>query len=379
MRLLFRTRYSGIVGGAEAYASRAATALRELGHVVDVVYDEATPDRTPVDAHARPLSEAPQVPYDAALLHHLGPTTEAQLGRAAAYYVHDYVGTCATGSKTHARLGFATCERRFGTGCLAANYPLGCGARDPRTLVRLLRKRYGERERMGRAGRLLVASRHMHDHLVREGFAPRRLRVVQPALLPPDAELRDAPPPPSPLVILFLGRLTELKGPGTLLEAARLLHGDTGASIALHYAGSGPAEAKLRASAAAAPFPVRFLGWIDAAGRREALRASHVLALPSLWPEPYGLVGLEAAAHGVPTVAFDRGGIRQWLRHRESGLLVPDVGPEGMARALGEALLDETRYAHLRAGALRSAEQRTPRRGGQALANALAELAEETA
>ena len=51
-----------------------------------------------------------------------------------------------------------------------------------------------------------------------------------------------------------------------------------------------------------------------------------VLAVPSVWPEPFGLVGLEAAARGVPAVAFDTGGIRQWLHHQISGLLVPPSG-----------------------------------------------------
>jgi glycosyltransferase involved in cell wall biosynthesis len=86
-----------------------------------------------------------------------------------------------------------------------------------------------------------------------------------------------------------------------------------------------------RRDGVAAEFP----GWLDSARRLSALSGATVLAVPSVWPEPFGLVGLEAAARGVPAVAFDTGGIRQWLHHQVSGLLVP---PAGGFRAMATAL-----------------------------------------
>jgi glycosyltransferase involved in cell wall biosynthesis len=59
--------------------------------------------------------------------------------------------------------------------------------------------------------------------------------------------------------------------------------------------------------------------------------------VPSLWPEPFGLVGLEAAAHGVPAVAFDTGGISEWLTDGVNGRLVSEYGS---AEALGAVLAD---------------------------------------
>ena len=63
-------------------------------------------------------------------------------------------------------------------------------------------------------------------------------------------------------------------------------------------------------------------------------RAS-LVAIPSLWPEPFGLVGLEAAQFGVPAVAFDVGGIGEWLTDGGNGILVPIAGG---ARAFGDAV-----------------------------------------
>ena len=65
-----------------------------------------------------------------------------------------------------------------------------------------------------------------------------------------------------------------------------------------------------------------------------------VLVLPSLWPEPFGLVGSEAARHGVPVVAFAVGGITEWLTDGVNGYLAPGDPPSaaGLAAAIVKCL-----------------------------------------
>ena len=84
------------------------------------------------------------------------------------------------------------------------------------------------------------------------------------------------------------------------------------------------------------------VGWLNGDQRWAALREATLLALPSSWPEPFGLVGLEAAALGIPAVAFDVGGVREWLRVGINGYLAPGNPPRaaGLADALVEALTD---------------------------------------
>jgi glycosyltransferase involved in cell wall biosynthesis len=45
--------------------------------------------------------------------------------------------------------------------------------------------------------------------------------------------------------------------------------------------------------------------------------------MPSLMPESFGLAGLESLACGTPVVAFDAGGITEWLAHGVTGFVVP--------------------------------------------------------
>lgn len=72
----------------------------------------------------------------------------------------------------------------------------------------------------------------------------------------------------------------------------------------------------------------------------EALRRSLFTVAPSLWPEPFGLVALEAAAAGKPIVASDIGGLRDIVVDGETGLLVPPEDRPALAAALGRLIGD---------------------------------------
>jgi glycosyltransferase involved in cell wall biosynthesis len=71
-----------------------------------------------------------------------------------------------------------------------------------------------------------------------------------------------------------------------------------------------------------------------------------VVVVPSVWPEPFGLVGIEAMSYGLPTIGSATGGIPEWLDDGETGLLVPPGDPAALARALVRILEStETRSA----------------------------------
>jgi glycosyltransferase involved in cell wall biosynthesis len=115
--------------------------------------------------------------------------------------------------------------------------------------------------------------------------------------------------------------MTVLKGGDMLIRAAARAAAALGRAITLIMVGDGPQRAAWERLAAELRVPATFTGWVHGDERWEWMRAARVLALPSTWPEPFGLVGLEAAALGVPAVAFDVGGVREWLRPGENGHL----------------------------------------------------------
>ena len=126
-----------------------------------------------------------------------------------------------------------------------------------------------------------------------------------------------------------------------------------GRPVAAVLAGDGPERAALEATArrlarSADGVRVELSGWVDA-DRLESLCAeAHVLAVPSLWPEPLGQIGIEAGSTGLPSAAFDVGGISDWLHDGETGHLAElSAGAGGLASAIASCVRTPEHYGHL--------------------------------
>lgn len=154
-----------------------------------------------------------------------------------------------------------------------------------------------------------------------------------------EVDLAPARPDPEPRV-LVLGRLVPHKRVEHVLDAAAALrHRYPGLRVAV--VGDGWWSDRLRAHAAAAGVDdlVEFTGFVDEARKVDELARAWVLALPSL-KEGWGLVVTEAAARGVPALAYaDAGGVNESVVDGETGLLVPG-GPEQFTAALDLLLSD---------------------------------------
>jgi len=70
-------------------------------------------------------------------------------------------------------------------------------------------------------------------------------------------------------------------------------------------------------------------------------KAARVVVVPSRWPEPFGMVGLEAMSHGRPVVGFNVGGISDWLEDARTGILVPEQDTTAFAQALEQIIGDQ--------------------------------------
>jgi colanic acid/amylovoran biosynthesis glycosyltransferase len=147
-------------------------------------------------------------------------------------------------------------------------------------------------------------------------------------------------------VVVAVGRLVEKKGLGDLIDAIALLVRD-GRPVSLQIVGSGPLEPALRAQIAALDLAgsVTLLGALPQARVRAVLRGAAVFAAPCVVGADGNRDGLptvllEAMACGTPCVATPVTGIPEAIRHRETGLLVPESDPSALADALA-ALLDD--------------------------------------
>jgi glycosyltransferase involved in cell wall biosynthesis len=175
-----------------------------------------------------------------------------------------------------------------------------------------------ERLRAARRLHLVTLSSYMKEELVAAGVPESRVDVVPPFVqgLDPAAE------PDGPPCVLFVGRLVEAKG---VHDAVRAWRG-SGTALPLVFAGTGPLRQEL-----SGVHGVEVLGWVAHARLSPVFARARAMLLPSRWQEPFGLAGLEAASLGVPVVAYDSGGIREW--HPGPGLV-----EWGDAEALGRAL-----------------------------------------
>ena len=111
----------------------------------------------------------------------------------------------------------------------------------------------------------------------------------------------------------------------------------------LDIVGTGNDEAHVKQQAAQLGASVVFHGY--SSNPDDAFRGVRAVILPWRWQEPFGLVGPEALAHGIPVAGFDVGAIREYLIDGETGLLVPSGDTAALADAIDRLLADPVNAA----------------------------------
>jgi glycosyltransferase involved in cell wall biosynthesis len=175
-----------------------------------------------------------------------------------------------------------------------------------------------------------------------------------------------------------------LKGGHVLLDALSQLDDGLRRRLRVTFAGDGRERRRLEHRAARlieSGIVVRFANWLSPSDRTVLFQNVDLLVVPSVWPEPFGLVGLEAAASGVPAVAFDVGGIREWLIDGVTGRLVdaPPISGAALAGAIADCLSDPDRLRAWGGAALTASHTRTLAGHVNALENVLVRAAGQPA
>ena len=187
----------------------------------------------------------------------------------------------------------------------------------------------------------IAVSRSTRDDLVRRGLDASDITIVRNGVALDDlgpATNRFEDP-----TVAYLGRLKKYKRVDLVLRAVALLR-DRGMEVKLIVAGKGDARQALEETARGFGIldRVRFAGFVPDHEKRDILAGSWVHALTSP-KEGWGITSVEASACGTATVASDSPGLRETVRHGETGLLVPHGDVEALADALTRVLEPGTR------------------------------------
>ncbi|MFO1406412.1 MAG: glycosyltransferase [Steroidobacteraceae bacterium] len=251
----------------------------------------------------------------------------------AVQVVHDHDLYCPRRHK-YFPIGQQACDERAGAACVShlcllerrgGAWPIGITSLGD----------FHRRAAMARRARLFVAgSRYTASELVRNGYAADRIETIAP--VPAAIDAAPVHPPGEPGRMLFVGQVVRGKGLDLLLSAAAGL--EVGWQLDVAGAGRQLDESRRLADQLGVADRVHFAGWVPNDELDDWYRRASFTVVPSRWPEPFGMIGLESMARGRPVVAFDSGGIGDWLAHQVSGLLVPRGDVAALARALQQLL-----------------------------------------
>lgn len=377
MRVAQVVKHGVIRGGAETYVATLAEGLVRAGHDVAlfcgpdadasrpevaagaIVAALGTPETTEDSAGLEQALRAygpdvihvhvPEAPWVLQACERVAPTVLA---------VQDHRLNCPTGTKYWAAWGKA-CTVRPGAWCLVFNAVAHCGSLKANATL--------EPYRSWRAAVRAVRGSNVNVQV----FSAAMAALVDPVLGRatsvthyPAPALSPEPPPPEPSsafdapvartpgpltdrrpVVLAMGRLNREKGFRLLLDAV----GGVRPAMHLVIVGDGHDRPALerRAKTASGGHRITFTGWLGRVERDAWLRKSRIVVVPSMWPEPFGIVGLEAMQASKPVVAFRSGGIPEWLRDGETGVLIEPGDRENLARQLSHLLADVDRRREL--------------------------------
>jgi glycosyltransferase involved in cell wall biosynthesis len=368
MRLLVVNHHRSLVGGIETYLGAAIPALQARGHEILFLH-EAEPNEgdslIPLPPKCETLSGGgslarvrewrPDLAYIHAA-HDLELQTTLLNSYPTVGFAHGYYGLCISGSKTWQRGTARPCAKNFDWKCLLQFHARGCGGRSPVTMLSDYARQANQLALFKRYDALITHGAQMRREYLAQGLAVDRLFTL-PHFVQQPAAAQKPHPLGDPVKLIYVGRFDPLKGGHVLLRALPSVANKLERAVDLQMIGAGPAGdewKRIAESVTSHKINVRFHGWLDREAKDAIVAQSNLLAAPSLWPEPFGQVGLEASSLGVPAVAFNSGGVGAWLREGVNGHLA-DANPptaEGLAGAIIKSLGNPVHYANLCSGAL---------------------------
>jgi glycosyltransferase involved in cell wall biosynthesis len=336
MRILHICDYYQPLGGTEYYILNISKSLEASGHKVSVIYGKKNDENSPMSERAsyyvpeilnstKALSvdlmekmqnilelESPDIIY----IHNISNyalATWLNKRKPLVRYIHDQRICCPKGDKMFSFQG-RLCNSPCGVACVLNSYSRLCMPGFPLFWTRKFLDILHEMKTF-RQIKIIVASVYMRKFLVSNRFSENNVTVN-----PYFCTFEGCESQSFGNNILFIGRLERAKGVQYLIKSMKWWPD----SLRLIVIGSGKYERILKHLSRKMKLDSRidFLGALPNTQVAEYYANCLCVAVPSIWGEPFGIIGLEAMCHSKPVVAFNVGGIPEWLVDGKTGFLV---------------------------------------------------------
>lgn len=355
MHILHLNDTSRVSGGVEVYLQDLIAGLGDLGVSTTLAHGSGERAAFPDTRRLPFLSEAALVPRRDEAYSQMAETL-AELKPSAVHihniqninamaacvdavptflHLHDYRYVCPA-SNFFYRASGTTCHLSPGAHCLWHAAVSRCLTPRPHIALRYLQRVRWVIANSSRFSGIFTNSNHVRGRLCAAGVAPERVEVLPFFCsfgVPDEPAVPQVPP-----YVLFVGRLREYKGIDDFVGCvARLPKGVRGVMIgdvtpdtSMHIMG--------KAQALGCGDRLELRPWTSRADIRDVMSRASLTVFPSIWDEPFGLVGLESQTLGVPVVAYDTGGVRDWLVDGLTGYCVPARDIAALAAAAERVL-----------------------------------------
>jgi glycosyltransferase involved in cell wall biosynthesis len=207
---------------------------------------------------------------------------------------------------------------------------------------------------------VVTVSESTKKDLIRFGFKAKNIRIISEGIqLEPLSKLSSVTKYPQP-TILSLGAMREMKQTLDQVKAFEIAKAKL-PNLQMKLAGDSSSDygQQVLAYIAASPHKdsIECLGHVTEEQKIDVMRRSHCITVSSI-KEGWGLIVTEAASQGTPAVVYDADGLRDSVKHRQTGL-VTDANPAGMADGIVNLLDDEPSYKTIRKTAWQWSKQVT--------------------
>lgn len=257
------------------------------------------------------------------------------------------------------------CQKPFGLHCCMHAYTEKCqDSRRPSEVVKSYSNvKFEINSAANRYKHIIAMSNYIKNEAVLAGFSKQSITVNPYFTLIPKEIDEKLHKEKNIKRIVFVGRLHPSKGVHTLIRSLKNILKNQD-NVLLDIIGDGLFKNELLNLISLENIPTEkiiFHGWLSHLDTIQKIKEAYLVVFPSIYPEAFGIVGIEAMMYSKPVVAFDAGGVSEWLKNDITGFLVEVKNESKFEEKINTLLNNETLYREFSLNAKNSAlEKFTP-------------------